>query len=122
MATNVLDSVHFKESTAHGIVFAVFWAPWCSPCRAFFPTVEKVAENNPDIAFAKINIEELPELAMEHNIQAIPTLLAFREGVLVHRQSGAQPAHSLQRIVDGVRADEPPRYEIPVSSQRADAA
>lgn len=104
MAIKELDPSRFKDLTANGIVFVDFWAPWCAPCNAFEPTYVKVSDANPDMTFTRVNVEDAPFLAHELKVQAIPTLLVFREGVLVHHQPGAQPAHSLQRLVDEVRA------------------
>src|SRR3954462_4468216 len=87
-----------------GIVLIDWWAAWCGPCRAFAPVYERVAEANPDIAFAKINTEEEQELAGAFNIRSIPTLMIFREKVLLFAQPGALPQNVLEDLVKKTRA------------------
>jgi thioredoxin 1 len=104
MAPTVLSDSTFKEQIKTGIVLVDFWAPWCGPCRAFAPIFEKAADENPDVVFGKVNTEEEPDLAIEHGIQAIPTLMAFRDGLLVFEQAGALPGHALQKLIDQIKA------------------
>jgi thioredoxin 1 len=103
MAPTVLNQATFKDQIKSGIVLVDFWAPWCGPCRAFGPIFERAAEQNPDVVFAKVNTEDEPDLAIDYDIQAIPTLMAFRDGLLVFEQAGALPGHSLQKLVDQVK-------------------
>ena len=86
-----------------GIVLLDFWAAWCGPCRSFAPVFEKAAEEHPDIVFGKIDTEAQQQLAAGFNITSIPTLMAFRDGIIVFAQPGALPAPALQQVIDGVR-------------------
>ncbi len=104
MAPTALTDAAFKEQIKSGIVLIDFWAPWCGPCRAFAPIFEKAASANTDVAFGKVNTEDEPDLAIEYGIQAIPTLMAFRDGVLVFEQAGALPGHALQKLIDQVKS------------------
>jgi thioredoxin 1 len=92
-----------KTVTENDIVLVDFWAAWCGPCRMFAPTYEKAAEANPDIVFGKVDTEAEQALAGAANIRSIPTLMAFREGVLVFAQPGALPPPALDQVITAVR-------------------
>ncbi len=85
--------------TKGGIVFVDFWAEWCGPCKMFGPIYEKVSEQYPDITFAKVDTEAEREIAAAAGITSIPTLMAFRDGILLYREAGALPEQSLQKLV-----------------------
>ena len=87
-----------------GIVLVDWWAPWCGPCRSFAPNFEAVAEANPDVTFAKVDTDEEQELAGAFQIRSIPTLMVFRDKVLVFSQAGALPKSVLEELLAKVRA------------------
>ncbi|MBK7156278.1 MAG: thiol reductase thioredoxin [Sandaracinaceae bacterium] len=86
-----------------GILVLDAWAPWCGPCRAFGPIFDRVAAKNPDVVWGKLNTQDEPDLAGGLRIQAIPTLMIFRDRVLVFRESGVLPESALTELVQKVR-------------------
>ena len=105
MASIELTSENFTSHVADDDILLVdFWASWCGPCQQFAPTYERAAEANPDITFGSINTEEQQELASAAGVSSIPTLMAFREGILVFAQPGALPPQALDEVIASVRA------------------
>ncbi|MBU0750914.1 MAG: thioredoxin [Gammaproteobacteria bacterium] len=104
MATIELTTDNFKETIdGKDIVIVDFWAPWCAPCRSFAPTFEASSDKHPDIAFAKVNTEEQQELAGAFNIRSIPTLMVFREQVIIYAEAGALPAQAFDQLIEQVK-------------------
>lgn len=105
MATVTLTEADFEATiTGNDIVLVDWWASWCGPCRMFAPTYEAAAEANPDIVFGKVDTEAEQRLAGGAGIQSIPTLMIFREGILLFSQPGALPGAALDDLIGQVRA------------------
>ncbi len=105
MAVIELTAADFEQAIQPDkTVIIDFWAPWCGPCRSFAPTFAAVAEKHPDIVFAKVNTEQEEALAAAFNIRSIPTLMVFREQVMLYNQAGALPAASLEQLITQIRA------------------
>lgn len=104
MATLELTNENFESTVSgDGIVLVDFWAAWCGPCRMFGPIFEEASDKHADIVFGKIDTEDQQQLAAAANIRSIPTLMAFRDGILVFSQAGALPAPSLEQLIGAVR-------------------
>ena len=104
MSTVALTEETFEDTvTQPGITLVDWWASWCGPCRMFAPVFQTASEKHPDITFGKIDTEDQPALAGAARITSIPTLMAFRDGILVFSQPGALPATALEQVIQAVR-------------------
>ena len=124
MATVELTAADFEQTvTREGITLVDFWAKWCGPCRMFAPIFEKASEQHPDVTFGKVDTEAEQALAAAANIRSIPTLMAFRDGILVFAQPGALPAPALEQVITAVKGldmDEV-RTQVAAAEAAADA-
>ncbi|SDS76204.1 thioredoxin [Corynebacterium timonense] len=100
---DVTEDTFEKTVTGEGIVFVDAWADWCGPCKAFAPTYEKASEDHQDVTFAKLDTEANQQLASALEIQAIPTLMAFRDGIMVFRNAGALPPAAFEDLIQQVK-------------------
>ena len=123
MATIELTNENFQSVvTGNDIVIVDFWAPWCGPCRGFAPVFEAASEKHSDVVFAKLNTEDVPEVAQEFAIRAIPTLMVFRENVILFSQPGAMQGAQLEQLVNEIRNLDMKPVHSDIATREAEAA
>ncbi len=113
---NLEDTINNND-----MVIIDFWAEWCGPCKSFGPTFEKVAEDHDNIVFAKINTEEQQELAAMFQIRSIPTLMMFREQIIIFKEAGALPESALREVVERVQTLDMEKVRADIEAQKAAA-
>ncbi len=120
MSTIALTEDTFEETvTRPGITMVDWWASWCGPCRMFAPVFQAASEQHPDITFGKIDTEDQPGLSAAARISSIPTLMAFRDGILVFSQPGALPGAALEQVIQAVRGLDMDEVRAKLAQQEA---
>ena len=120
MATVELTKDNFESTVnENSMVIVDFWAPWCGPCRGFAPVYEKASDEHRDVVFAKVNTDEQQELAGAFGIRSIPTLMVFRDKVILFQQAGALPGNALEQVISQAKSLDMAKVHQEVSSQQA---
>ena len=120
VATVEVTQENFEEIVAgNGMVVVDFWAPWCGPCRSFAPAYESASEKFPDVVFAKVNTEEQQALAGYFQIRSIPTLMIFREKIIIFSQPGALPGAALEQVVEKAKVLDMDEVRREIEQERA---
>jgi thioredoxin 1 len=122
MSTVDLTLEDFEKTVlSEGITFVDFWADWCGPCKSFAPIFEKASEENPEMTFAKVDTEAQQELSQMAGISSIPTLMIFRDGILLFNQPGALPAPALEELIGKVQELDMEEVRAEIAKEQAEA-
>ena len=120
MGTVELTTENFEKTvTQEGIVLVDFWAEWCGPCKRFAPIFEQSSEDKPEITHAKVDTEDQQELGAQFGITAIPTLMAFRDGIMIYNQAGAMAGPQLQNLVEQIESLDMDNVRAQIAEQQA---
>jgi thioredoxin len=123
VATIELTKDNFEQTVNQNPMVVVdFWAPWCGPCRGFAPVYEKASETHADVVFAKVNTDDQQELAGAFGIRSIPTLMVFREKVILFQQAGALPGQALEQVITQAKTIDMAKVHAEIDAQRQNAS
>jgi thioredoxin len=119
VATVELTQENFEQTVnGNNMVIIDFWAPWCGPCKGFAPVYEKAAEAHPDVVFGKVNTDDQQELAGSFGIRSIPTLIVFREKVILFQQAGALPGTALEQVITQAKSLDMTKVHAELAAQQ----